>query len=1756
MENKGEKSMYTSLKKNKKLFILLSVMLVLCLILSFVLMGQDDRQSAKALTTAGLAAATKIGNGAELWDEESSEINTNVIFDMFDKLFGDEVPETYINNTNNSVEKYGSKVVQASKINENADDANSGFVVKLGGLDWMIASLTIDNNDNVIATLYLADVYSLVVYGQLGNTAQYEMYSSSALRKTLLDETSPFSMFVSGEFAETYLVQPKNINYQLYQNHYDIADGLGYTLPNESLEEPHNTTKWGSMKLSPGATSSLNGWANAKYEDWGSDYIWLPSATETGASNFAQTSSIWNLSNNQRCHNSDSYDWLRSGDYALYQNRCCTYVVWANGQVTRSWIDLERGLRPAIHLNLSAMPTKLQSPKDVTVEYTGSSLDLDAAVEQGAANWYTNDFKDIVDVEYWKGNSQETPLEPDTYTVKLSLKDPDNLRWDDNTTDDKTIDFKVIKRYLPYPKWNDTGGTLEFNGTNGRTFELFYDDDFLQELYNLTGKYYFDDLVTVKVPTGVTKKNDGWEYIAVDAKTYDLTFALVDTIHYQWKDEPSSKKLSFTISKKTVNVELTTNGTGTSAALVGKEGGTVAAVLDIAPNQLFVGFDAVITIRAARSGSAPKTLTGNITLNDASGIVNITLDLSDVSSSTNVFNLSAVCSSAEYNVVFTNSPTLKVDEDNKNVIRWQLRVGGIAQSGYYIDVDIESAKNSNGEIEVDFASADKTIYYTGSYTEFKASAFPTGYALKTSSYNGGYRLDKATSTNTKAGINVDSYTTRLDAYKLDDESVVVTFVIKWAIAPALFDLSKVKWLYDDGEIPYDDGDDVYQVLDPTTIPKGLIVPELGYSTNVGSTVGNSGTASVYFELDFEYKGNYVLPKKGDKSTYAGFDTDGGSDFEWEKDWQVVPHVIKTSDWSTIAHPDDSKTFNVLQLQDPTAGENVYYLFYETDTAGKILDENAGLEINDLEIPSDGTKWYVAKPVLYDTNNYKFDNENAVSRPFKISSANANLKKVSVEPTKTTFSYNTQARQITVKTNGVNLNNAYFNLYYYKEDGYTQMGGAPVECGKYWVKIALKDDYSDKYIIEGTTLYQFEIVPAEITPEWINTARPPVLKLEYGQIYALEYTIVDENGNEVTNVNDIEADKVYQIKATIKEAYRNNIQFSIADGYGSVYDTDYYTFSLSAEDIAGGLYDPNDPTNPNYPQVDPDAPSATPNDPNDTGTNGGDGSNNPDDKDDNGANKTLAKIKEFLQDYWQVIVSGVALVLIIAFTAKGLSYASKRSKAKKETKKYTTPAYAIALFTAGEKLWNIDYKIWTILAFTLLGVAVLAFVFMLLEKRGYKKAQEELESAKLEYARNPMAYATAGANTANAQQQYQPQQYANSASNDSEIQSLKEELRRRDEESRQREEESRRRDEEMKMMFMTMMGGNGNPQYNAMNAQGNGENGEAGDGQTPPYGAGQQFGYPPYGYAPYGMPYGPYQPYGAMGGNGGTNITIDAEHIKGLITETVAALMPSMQAMLPQQAGTNDEVVKLLAEEIKESKEENRKLMQNQEKLINKLMEMSANPVKVEKQVIEKPVEKVVEKVVEKPVEKIVEKKVEVPVEKIVEKEVVKEVKVEVPVEKIVEKIVEKPVEKIVKVPAEKKAPAVARAPRLTIDEAYAKLSKEQKKFFDKLHDYALSKEKCKEKKSTYYILLGQSSVNPLIKLTVKKDTTVALFKMEDEYFKDLRKNSDGTKVKVKETEVIVADQDAYNMAKQMIDLREDQIDRYVEYLKEQRQYKK
>ncbi|MDE6276287.1 MAG: cellulose biosynthesis cyclic di-GMP-binding regulatory protein BcsB, partial [Clostridia bacterium] len=487
-----------------------------------------------------------------------------------------------------------------------------------------------------------------------------------------------------------FLVKPKDVLYTQDENKYDID-----TLANVSYQHASMPNDSSLNKIGSGFGGETNKWYpgyNTHYEqeksvydqeakgskltytdgeplyfDWADDLLWLPSLPETGYDPTYGVNGLWAL-NEKQCKyvvgSTGVRSWLRS---AHVNAPGYTYTINSAGTsalIDRNTVDNKYALRPALYLNLTdaanSAIAKLPTPTDVELEYTGSEQDLDFAKQEGAANWWTTSFKGRVNASYYLGQVPGDPKEPGTYTVKLNLKDSDDT-WADGTKDEKTIEYKVIKRKLPFPKWDTTdGGSKPFRGSAGVTFDLYYDGDYLSNLHTLTGKDYFD-LVDVTIPTDITKQSGGWKYKAIDAKKYDLTFTLKDTARYEWaKGAPSNGKLPFEVTKKIISVTLTADD-GVTDALMGREGSSVNAILTIPPNQIEVGYDAKISIRAQRSGAAPSDVTSVITLNDTSGTENITLDLSDVSANTNLYNLSIDCSSDEYEFVVTNTPTLKVE---------------------------------------------------------------------------------------------------------------------------------------------------------------------------------------------------------------------------------------------------------------------------------------------------------------------------------------------------------------------------------------------------------------------------------------------------------------------------------------------------------------------------------------------------------------------------------------------------------------------------------------------------------------------------------------------------------------------------------------------------------------------------------------------------------------------------------------------------------------------------------------------------------------------------------------------------------------------------------------------------------------------------------------------------------------------------------------------------------------------------------------
>ncbi|MDE6189195.1 MAG: hypothetical protein K2G37_02775, partial [Clostridia bacterium] len=479
-------------------------MMILCLVLSCVLIGQSNlREKANALNSAGLTSATVVGKGVDLWDSSNQKFDGDVADDLINKIFGDEDPHDYVDTYGVDPHNYGSKVVRASYINENIYDTAStsgakiknqyGLLVTLGGMKWMVTSVTKDNtaDENIVATLYLAGVQSSTAWQSSSSTTKgSNAYSASSLRYALVEDsaTAPtwglFRHSAANDFAEQYLVQPKNINYQLYQNHDDCAGSTGKILPNDALSTPKNSANWGVSNYSSGGSWQLGNWTSAQdYAAWGNDYIWVPSACEVGWSERNATDNIWGLDNNQRM--SPSSSWLRSGGTGDYFHACTVLATGASGGNT---VGESGGLRPALHLNLSSMLGSAV-PEDMEVKYTGSALDIKTAATLDGAKWYTDNLdaniqNGNVKVAYTSGNlTNGVPQNAGTYEVSFTIQ---NLSanspfiWKGDDMSDPKIETKTmtltikpveLRATWDYTQDTDTEPKVSFTGFVGEETE-------------------------------------------------------------------------------------------------------------------------------------------------------------------------------------------------------------------------------------------------------------------------------------------------------------------------------------------------------------------------------------------------------------------------------------------------------------------------------------------------------------------------------------------------------------------------------------------------------------------------------------------------------------------------------------------------------------------------------------------------------------------------------------------------------------------------------------------------------------------------------------------------------------------------------------------------------------------------------------------------------------------------------------------------------------------------------------------------------------------------------------------------------------------------------------------------------------------------------------------------------------------------------------------------------------------------------------
>ncbi len=1713
------------IKKNKtRGFFALSVLIILCLSVASIMSFYSPKDNANAFIANNIPSqSTNLGEMLLEGYEEDTTGKGNV----FDKeIFWELVSQvTGVENPNANTLNNLDLTTETTSNDFRTFNDGMDVVVIIDGIPWTATYLSANEKGEPILTLWQTDIIRFDYYNPITNTMRNN--NTVASYSTSNNYTDAVSKYPSSSYGTSYVstavlnnggawARTGSTTEQVAQNEkntyakftmdsvkgsltqfIDVPNDVPFQ--NDANKESAKTHSFhfafdanndvlGAPIASNMYTADLTYYTNAAvdktgYLAWGDDKIWLPSLAEVGHStNGGDTSGLWKTSINQRAMTASiaNYQWLRSALHNMYIG---SYVLSAGGDSALGsiYVNLECAIRPAFHLNLKKAAERagvlgLVEPTDISIGYTGENLTIANAPDE-QKSWYNSD---KIDLEYPTSGM----VDAGTYQVTAKIKESlaaDGLEFngepgDGETTTTRIFNFTITKKKIGIEEISEVEGGLSATVKAGAVYGGDTAENGRAPTFGFTytstdGKGYNSDTyptaigaykATVKITNECNYELDK-EYthtFTIDKKEVAKPSIGVTELEYNGLER------EFIISGVSNDVTITADGgmtysDGKLKAKNVKEYTVTIALADHGVSTQWVG-----------GGSEPITVKIKITkaqlditfVSDGGWSWNSntekTVSITDNRLNDNdVLNFSFSYDSTQIdarNVSYEGKRTdvkipplatkdgayvLKVTLDSSgeggnytltsnNTQEFRITDKEIAVEKSNITWQYSNFKVENGNAQkIENSGSVFELMYNGE--EYRISVLLDSYLQENGVTVSGYEIEK--------GKEVGSYTTKVNLTSTQGKLTQSSFELQWRINKGKYDLSNVNWNYTDGMYKYGNR---YYTVELQNLPSGLSVDATtGYEDNSQKAVG-SYTARV---LEFvNGDNNYITPDLNDDSTYIGT-------FPKTLEWRIDKGTL-TLEWGEEVKTDgNGATFKYKSVKGENADKIEGYKYYRY-VSGQKGEE---VTLDSIEV-GEGIERYLVEAVLKESASKNYD-ATPISQIFVVGS---NGEEVYIDLTSEKYTYDGKAHGNELKiVNDVDFTISRVTVKYYKESVSEEniLEGAPTDAGRYVITLELSAEDEGYYYLRKSVI-EYEIEKKKIVAQWDTSGKSPILsEISKEDKEAIEYEYYDGEGNLVEE-SQLEAGKTYTVKAKIKDEYRSNYEFVGVDGstLNEGVETDGEEFEMKD-------YDPNDPNDPNHPD--------NPNNP-----------NNPDGDNDNDGNGSVdfEKVGEILKQWWQVVASGISIILIIIFLAKTIGYERRRKEAKKENDERYKTFYAVS----GTGLFGLAMTGWTALACILMVSAVASFAIMEVAKNRCSKAEKELSYSKEEYNR---------------------------------------------------------------MMYMRMMGGNAGNMQNGMGAQ--------------------------------GFAYAPQQGLGA-------------EEIRGIVSETMTALLPGMQQMLPQQASANDELVQKLIEQneklmqklseqqpverviekevsssninderilkvvaqsenndetIKRMLKTQEDLMRNQDRLMEKILELSTNKP-VETQVVEKEV------------------RVEVPVEKVVEKEVVKEVKVEVPVEveKIVEKEVpievEKVVEKIVEIPAEKPASTAKKpaTPRLTLDEAYAKLSKQQKKFFDTLKEYAMSKDKCKEKKSTYYILLGQSSVNPLVKLTIKKDCTVALFKMEDEYMKDIRRNagSEGTKVKVKETELIVGDSQALATAKEMIDLREDQIERYNDYLKEQRSMKK
>ena len=1203
----------------------------------FAVKNTSQTQSADALNTSTINSATKIGGGADLWDSATGAFNANVANDLSLKLFnyGDAVD--YIKEHADAREKTwtNSTVVPASVINATIEDTAKqkyGYVVKLGGLDWMIASLTLGGYDSEtkeegeipVLTLYLADDLTTSKYYSGGAR---NVYSSSALRKNLLANSS-LSLFKDGTFATKYLVQPEEIAYQHTETMSGRQSGF-YNCPNDALDDLASNWNSGASNCKRGVmyNGTSYGGTNDVYEAWGSDYIWIPSITEVGGSISANTTCIWKLTNEQRVHTQGAC-WFRSG---AHWDTSTLFSLGKNGgfdgadaSTGNNFTTTTHGVRPAIHLDLTEV-LGLMEPED-TDSYTYNGAEQDVRSEK----WYNIsvfDNQDYCTVKYTNAAGNEVvPKAAGTYTFTATLKEGVNYFWSgDRSNRTRSAKFTIKPKELKvgFEMGDDGYPHAEFvtnyEPCEGETvkIDLSYSKrdgtklpsppvhrglytvtaTITDKNYSLIGttSYDFELLARrVDVPEFFDGKNSA-TYATVASGKYQFELDLDSSVFELSVPQEFQKSLSeggilldedniITVTQAgeyriTVSIK---DETGDTLWRDSDDHSPRDVAFTLNPATYSLDFASSTTIMVGVQQNTTVTVYASAPWQDDEILVTLK---SKRGNSTRTLASKIKFSSANQEGVYPielNTSILSEgeyvlvaegDNRNYNVV--------LPSDGVSLVVSLEAAtasvtwdlRNSKTQIArltatTETAAFTNKIPYDGQV--YYVNATPSlGFTINRS-YNEG-EFKNGVKTVNEAGETVES--TKNAGVYTTTVCIKATATGETHFYSVTYEIVKAK--INLGEVKWQNEGKMPYTGKPQTceligLPEGVSANYAGAVTGTDAKV--IGRISVTLILSAQAEQNYYAPDEYDPDSYE--DTEGA--FRWSIEWEIVPLTIPLN-WKIEGMRDENGAlYNGYVLKN--GGQFIKYYYYETDTSGNIIDENSPLE--EIVVPKDKIKYYKAKATIAENyaQNYKLaeEGEKCYSNFFEVGRVVAEVQ-VAASKTDGEYIYWGSPVEFHFRVIKGAIDTSYFDVTYF--NGYTQLAGAPTNVGSYSATVSLKSTYRNSYSLQGETSFEFKIIRAEIVIKWNESAKPPVLTLNTAEAKAIEYEYVDANNNPIL-LSGLQRGNEYGVRAVIKDTL--NFVFE-----GNQTATEWLRFSIAATDT---IIDPSNPNNPFYPSEKPSDPN--------------------------------------------------------------------------------------------------------------------------------------------------------------------------------------------------------------------------------------------------------------------------------------------------------------------------------------------------------------------------------------------------------------------------------------------------------------------------------------------------------------------------------------------------------------------------------------